>query len=187
MANYGMIAGSMASQDVRSYNRAGVVTGLQDSDTIPNGAFVVADNTTALPMSIYGTKETTLENFKKFTTGSKDTAYILDAAEVPQTEDVNGNTYRNGGILSNLEFAADKRLRFRKLVLDDRFYIFDGNIASGTPTVGQYVVATNASFGLTAQAAAGDSFSAVVEAVEPLNNGLQNKGNKYLCRVTKLN
>lgn len=186
MANFGIIAGDMASQDVRSYNRAGVVTGLAAGDKIPNGAFVVADNSTALPTGIYGDKEISLENFKKFTTGSAAAAYILDASAMPQITDANGNTYRAGDITSNLEFAADARLRFRKLMLEDRFYIFDGNI-TGTPVEGEFLIATNDSFNLTASASAGDSFTAIVEAAEPLNNGLRNAGKKYLCRVVKMN
>lgn len=188
MANYGMICGSMVSQDVKSKNRAGLVVGITAETKIPNGALVFADDTNSTPLAadIYGAAEISQEKFVQFTAGLTSAAYILDAAEVPQVTDVNGNTYKVGGILSNLEFAYDKALRYRKLEVEDLLYVFDGNI-TGSPAVGGHLVPTASSFQFTAQSnAATSGLDLRILDIEPLNAGLTNVGNKYLCKVVKL-
>lgn len=187
MANYGFEVNKMQSSYNAALCRAGKVTGLETTDKIPNGALVVADETTALPTSIYGTVDLNVENFKKFETGDTEAAYILDAAEVPEVTDVNGNTYRVGSIMTNLEYAYDKILRFRKLQPEDRMYIFDGNVTGTAPTVGQFLIPTNDSFLFTASAQAPVSGLGIkVLAILPLTAGLQNLGSKYLCKVTSI-
>ena len=56
MPNYGMEINKMQSSYNAALCRAGVVTGLAENAKVPNGGLVFADNTTALPDSIYGTK-----------------------------------------------------------------------------------------------------------------------------------
>lgn len=188
MPNYGMLAGHMESQSVDSKVRSGLVTGLQDTDTIPNGAFVVADNSQAkpLPENVYGIGNISCENFKKFATGEKGAAYVCDSADIPEAN-VGGNTYRVDGTLIGMEFAKDKLLRFRKLEVEDRYYVFDGNIGSGTVKLGEYLIPTANSFFYTAQATQATSgFCVRVEAILPLNAGLRNLGSKYLVKVVQL-
>jgi len=191
MANYGFKTNKLQSMFNAALIKAGVITGLTDTDVIPNGALVRADNTTALPANIYGGKDLNEENFAKFTSAGTSTVYVLDAAEVPQVTDASGNTYKVGSDLTALTFPYDiaRGLRFRELALNDRFYLFDGNVDGTAPTAGQYLTGKNASFlfELTSGGTAtGSGFEVVVQAVLPLTAGLTNKGNQYLCKVTSL-
>lgn len=185
MANYGMELNKMQSSYNAALVRSAKLTGLQNTDVIPNGALVLEDNSSSLPTTIYGTVDLELENFKQFTTGATEAAYIIDAAEVPQVADGNGNAYRVGANLTSMSFAYDKVLRARKLMAGDRFYIFDGNV-TGTVNVGYHLIPTNASFNFTAQSGAPVSgLDIVVQAILPLTAGLSNLGSKYLVKVVK--
>lgn len=187
MANYGMELNKMQSSYNAALCRAGIVTGLSENEKVPNGAVVFADDTSALPTTVYGTADLNLENFKKYASaGSNGAAYIVDSADINEFTDAYGNTYKVGSNLTSLEFARGKALRMRKLQPEDRLYIFDGNIAS-KPTVGQYLVPTNGSFQFTAQSGAPASgLALIVQAELPLTAGLQGLGSKYLCKVVKI-
>lgn len=186
MANYGFATNKLQSMDNKYMNRAGIISTTSLTE-IPNGAFVVADNASDLPTNIYGTADMNLENFKRFATGDTGAAYILDASLIPEVTDINGNTYKVGGILTNLKFDPYQGLKYRLLALEDRFYLFDGNIA-GTPSATNcYLAPTNGSFQLTASStAAASGFCAKIMATFPLNNGLRNAGVQYLCKVISL-
>ena len=187
MANYGMELNKMQSSYNAALCRAGVVTGLQDTDKVPNGGLVFADDTSALPTSVYGTADLNLENFKKYSSeGTNGAAYIIDSADIPECADGNNNVYKIGSNITSLQFAPNKPLRMRKLQPEDRLYIFDGNVAT-TPTVGQYLVPTNGSFQFTVQGSAPVSgLGLVVQAILPLTAGLQGLGSKYLCKVVRI-
>jgi hypothetical protein len=187
MANYGFATNKLQSMDNKYMNRAGIIT-TAELTTIPNGAFVVADNTTALPANIYSGKDLNLENFKQFETGDKGASYILDASLTPEVTDINGNTYKVGSILTNLTFDPYQGLKYRLLAQDDRFYLFDGNVGSGSPSLTNcYLAPTNDSFLFTASnTAAVSGFCAKIMAILPLNNGLRNAGSQYLCKVISL-
>lgn len=188
MANYGMELNKMQSSYNAALCRAGYVTGLQEKDTIPNGGLVFADNTTALPLTGYGTVDLNMENFKKYASaGGNGAAYIIDSADISEVADGSGNVYKIGNNLTSLSFTKDKRLRMRKLQPEDRLYIFDGNITGGAATVGQYLVPTDDSFFFTAQDDAPDSgLALIVQGILPLTAGLQGLGNKYLTKVVSI-
>lgn len=185
MANYGISPNKMQSSYNDALLRAGIVTGLQATDEVPNGALVFADNTTALPTSTYGTLSINAENFKKYADGVTTAAYIVDGAEVNTVLGKDGNSYRVGSNLTSLSFPKDTILRMRKLQPEDRFYLFDGNV-TGNVAVGNYLIPTADSFNFTAQAAAGDGLSILVQAILPLTAGLTSLGSQYLCKVVKI-
>lgn len=189
MAKYGFERGFMQSMFNAALCRAGIVTGLNDGETIPNGGLVYADNTTAPVQTVYGTVDLNLENFVRYSAaGSNGSAYIIDSADIPEVTDANGNIYKMGSDLTNLEFSSDKALRMRKLEVEDKVYIFDGNIVDTSAiTVGYYLVPTDGSFQFTAQAAAPQSGLALrVMGILPLTSGLTAGGTKYYCKVTAL-
>jgi hypothetical protein len=186
MPNYGMEINKMQSSYNAALCRAGVVTGLADGVKVPNGGLVFADNTSALPTSIYGTVDLNLENFKQYAASGNGAAYIIDSADVPEVTDANGNTYKVGADVTSLEFAQGKALRMRKLQPEDRLYIYDGNV-TGTAARGSYLKPTADSFKFTADSSAPASgLALIVQAVLPLTAGLANKGNKYLCKVVSI-
>jgi hypothetical protein len=90
--------------------------------------------------------------------------------------------------MTNLQYSVTKNLKFVLLQKEDRFYLFDGNVASGSPSLTNcYLAPTNDSFLFTASSSAAVSgFCAKIEAVLPLNNGLTNAGSQYLCKVISL-
>ena len=187
MANYGFERNQLESMFNASLCRAGVVTGLSSSDKIPNGALVFADNTSALPSTIYGTADLNLQNFAKYAGSDDGAAYIVDSADVNEVSDAAGNSYRVGDVLTSLEFPYDKALRMRQLKVEDRFYIFDGNVTGSTPQVGYHLIPTASSFQFTCQSSAPASgLDILVLGVLPLTAGLQNLGKKYLVKVVSL-
>ena len=187
MANYGFERNQLESMFNASLCRAGVVTGLSSSDKIPNGALVFADNTSALPSTIYGTADLNLQNFAKYAGSDDGAAYIVDSADVNEVSDAAGNSYRVGDILTSLEFPYDKALRMRQLKVEDRFYIFDGNVTGSTPQVGYHLVPTASSFAYTCQSGAPVSgLDLLIIGVLPLTAGLNNLGSKYLVKVVGL-
>ena len=189
MANYGFERNQLESMFNASLCRAGVVTGLSSSDKIPNGALVFADNTSALPSTIYGTADLNLQNFAKYAGSGDGAAYIVDSADVNEVSDAAGNSYRVGDVLTSLEFPYDKALRMRQLKVEDRFYIFDGNIAAGgtAPAAGVHLVPTTGSFLFTSQGSSPASgLDIQILAVLPLTAGLANLGSKYLVKVVSL-
>lgn len=189
MANYGFERNQLESMFNASLCRAGIVTGLADNAKVPNGALVFADNTSALPTTIYGTVDLNLQNFAQYSGSGDGAAYIVDSADVNETTDAAGNVYRNGDIITNLEFPKTKALRMRQLKVEDRFYIFDGNIAAGgtTPDVGVHLVPTTSSFLFTSQASSPASgLDIQIMGVLPLTAGLNNLGSKYLVKVVSL-
>lgn len=186
MPNYGMEINKMQSSYNAALCRAGVVTGLAENAKVPNGGLVFADNTTALPDSIYGTKDLNLENFKQYAASGNGAAYIIDSADIPEVTDANGNVYKVGSDVTSLEFSQDKPLRMRKLQPEDRLYIYDGNVTEAA-VVGNYLKPTTNSFFFTKDTTAPVSgLGLVVQAVLPLTAGLMNKGNKYLCKVVSI-
>lgn len=186
MANYGFATNKMRSMDNAYANRAGVIT-TENITNIPNGAFVVADNASELPLNIYNVANIELENFKQFATGDTGAPYILDACLIPEVTDINGNTYKVGAITTNMSFDPYQGLKYRQLHLEDRFYLFDGNIAGSPSMVNKFLAPTNKSFQLTASDTAAVSGLCIqIMAILPLNNGLQNVGNQYLCKVIQV-
>lgn len=186
MANYGFEVGLLKSSFNDAMLRSGVVT-TEGVTSIPNGALVFADFATAIPNNVYGSKEENLENFKRFTTGDDEPAYILDASAIPNLKDEANNVYNVGNIMTGMTFAPDKVLRYRELALNDRFYVYDGNI-TGTPSdTNKYLVPTNGSFNFTATDTDPES-GLVVQIIKekPLNRGVKNVGKKYLCRVVRI-
>ena len=187
MANYGFEAVAMQSMGNAYLNRSGVVTGLQSTDTIPNGGLVQVDLASTIPQTIYNTASPNTQNFTKYTAAGKGAFYVIDACDVPTATDANGQVYRVGSDTTNLSFAYNKYLKFRQLAVDDVFYVYDGNIAATVPTVNQYLVPTASSFAYTQDASAPASGLGLrVEAIEGLTAGLTNKGLKYRCRVVSL-
>lgn len=186
MANYGFATNKMISMDNAYANRAGVIT-TQSLTSIPNGAFVVADNASALPLNIYGTTNIELENFKRFATNDTGAAYILDASLIPEVTDINGNTYKAGAIVTNMSFIPSQGLKYRQLFLEDRFYLFDGNISGTVSASNKYLVPDNGSFLLAAASSIPQTgFCVQIMGELPLNNGLNNVGSQYLCKVIQL-
>ena len=187
MANYGFERNQLESMFNASLCRAGIVTGISDDTKVPNGALVFADNSSALPTTIYGTVDLNLQNFAQYAGGGDGAAYIVDSADVNETTDAAGNVYRNGDIITNLEFPKTKALRMRQLKVEDRFYIFDGNVTGSTPQAGYHLIPTSSSFQFTCQAGAPVSgLDIIVLAVLPLTAGLNNLGSKYLVKVVSL-
>lgn len=187
MANYGFERNQLESMFNASLCRAGIVTGLADNAKVPNGALVFADNTSALPTTIYGTVDLNLQNFAQYSGSGDGAAYIVDSADVNETTDAAGNVYRNGDIITNLEFPKTKALRMRQLKVEDRFYIFDGNVTGSTPQAGYHLIPTSSSFQFTCQSSAPVSgLDIIVLAVLPLTAGLNNLGSKYLVKVVSL-
>lgn len=187
MANYGFERNQLESMFNASLCRAGIVTGLADNVKVPNGALVFADNTSALPTTIYGTVDLNLQNFAQYSGSGDGAAYIVDSADVNETTDAAGNVYRNGDIITNLEFPKTKALRMRQLKVEDRFYIFDGNVTGSTPQAGYHLIPTSSSFQFTCQSSAPASgLDIIVLAVLPLTAGLNNLGSKYLVKVVSL-
>lgn len=187
MANYGFERNMLESMFNASLCRPGIVTGLADNAKVPNGALVFADNTSALPTTIYGTVDLNLQNFAQYSGSGDGAAYIVDSADVNETTDAAGNVYRNGDIITNLEFPKTKALRMRQLKVEDRFYIFDGNVTGSTPQAGYHLIPTSSSFQFTCQSSAPASgLDIIVLAVLPLTAGLNNLGSKYLVKVVSL-
>lgn len=188
MSNYGINVAIAQAQFNAALNRSGVITTtFEKGETIPNGAFVVADHTSALVEDIYGGVESGILPMKQFETEDTGAVYVLDAAENPEIKDARGNVYKIGSYLLGLEFDPAKVMRYRKVSLDDRFEIFDGNVNSNAVAVGDYLTLTNDSFLLTdANAVMGNGFALQVKAILPLNAGLRNAGSKYLCDVVQL-
>lgn len=187
MANYGFERNKLESMYNASLCRAGIVTGLGTGVKVPNGALVFADNTSALPTSIYGTADLNLENFAQYAGSNDGAAYVVDSADINEISDAAGNVYRVGDTLTSLEFEQGKALRMRQLKVEDRFYIFDGNVTGSTPQAGYHLIPTTSSFQFTCQSSAPVSgLDILILAVLPLTAGLANLGSKYLVKVVSL-
>lgn len=187
MANYGFERNMLESMFNASLCRAGIVTGLGTGVKVPNGALVFADNTSALPTTPYGTVDLNLQNFKQYVGSNDGAAYVVDSADINEVTDAAGNAYRVGDILTSLEFDQSKALRMRQLKVEDRFYIFDGNVTGATPQVGYHLIPTASSFAYTCQSSAPVSgLDLLIIGVLPLTAGLNNLGSKYLVKVVGL-
>lgn len=186
--NYGINVQIAQAQFNSALNRSGIITTRFEDDTlIPNGAFVVADHTSALPADIYGGVETGILPMKQYETEDSGSVYVLDAAENPELKDARGNVYKVGTYMLGLEFDPEKVMRYRRVCLDDRYEVYSDNVNSHTVVVGDYLKLTNDSFLLTdANAAIGVGFALKVKEILPLNAGLRNAGSKYLCDVVQL-
>ena len=187
MANYGIYPVKMQAQFNDALNKAGVVT-TSGVTSVPNGALVIDDVTSALPENIYGVGDINLFNFKRFATNDKGAFYVLDSAEVPEVTDGVGNVYKVGDFTLSRTYAPTRVLRYRQLFLGDRIEIFDGNITgSAVGTTNKFLIPTNNSFNFTADSsAAASGLCLKIIASYPLNAGITNCGTKYLAQVISL-
>lgn len=114
-----------------------------------------------------------------------DEVAIVDYAGISEGS-IAGNTYKEGIKLYNLTAPAGEIVRARRLYLHDKFWLGDGDFASA-PVIGQYAVATVASFLHTpaaSQPATGYAIKVLLS--EDLTAGMASKGLIYLCEVVQL-
>lgn len=185
--NYGFKVGLCKSQFNDAYLISGKLTTDIGANKIPNGAFVVYDIAGNLTDNIYGSKDVNVVPIKRFSTNDTGSAYIVDLAITPEVTDDNGNTYKIGSILTNLQTGKDTIVRAREMAKNDTFYLFDGNVTGTVSAANKYLVPTNNSFNLTAtDTKPNDGFCAVIQDTMALNRGITNVGNQYFCRVIQL-
>lgn len=186
MAKVGIYSVSMEAKGNPYLNRSLEITGLVTPEVIPNGGLVVCDITSVAPPTVFSTTSPNRENARKWVTAdaAKFAFYILNIVGVPTAIDGNGQIFRVGSDVTNLSYPIGTCVRGQKLKEDDIFYVYDGLIQGTAPTIGQFLVPTNASFKYTTAATLPTSgLSMVVDSIEGLTAGLSGSDLKYRCRV----
>ena len=179
MANL-FYAGKMLSQDADSQvTNAKAAVALKDGSLVALGD-LVADTTYAASGDYeYDVYAATAP------AAATDEVAIVDLADIDGGE-INGNYYKMGVKLHNLEAPANTVVRVRRLHKHDKFWLGEGNFES-TPTVGQYAEAKASSFKHDPKASAtGGQYAVKILKEQDLTTGMQSNGKMYLVEVIDL-
>lgn len=130
---------TMASEDVKSYNRSVIYTVGGTATEITNGAVV---KLLSPATNIFGTSDMTTY-LAATPAADTDSVYVLDIVESPYATSGTLN-FRVLENVTDLKAPAGTAVRARKLKIDDTFLLGSDNFASA-PTVGQYAIPTAAS------------------------------------------
>lgn len=178
-------AGLMASQQL-DVDLAGALVQDSGSDiAVKDGSLVVLGDLIA---------DTTYKNSGDFEYNAykaaapaavTDEVCIVDYAGI-SGGDINGNYYKMGVKLYNLEAPAGEIVRVRRLHLHDKYWIGADNFESA-PTVGQFAELKAGSMKHDPKAAlTGGQFAVKILKAEDLTVGMESSGLKYLCEVVAL-
>lgn len=114
-----------------------------------------------------------------------DEIVIVDYAGISEGT-INGNEYKLGNKLYDLEIPAGEIFRVRRLALHDKFWLGESNFAT-TPTVGAYagIKANDMKHAALTEIPA-NGYAVKVLLAEDLTTGMRNNGKLYLCEVVQL-
>ena len=178
MANV-MYAGKMISKDVDTYLSNAVA-----DVAIKDGSLVVLGNLAA--DTTYDNNGLEYDLYEAAApAAATDEVVIVDYAGISEGI-INGNDYKMGHKLYNLEVPAGTPTRVRRLALHDKFWLGDGNFESA-PVVGEYAIAAAGKYTHAPAAQLPNAGYAVkVLLVQDLTTGMRSNGKLYLCEVVQL-
>lgn len=114
-----------------------------------------------------------------------DEVVLLDYAGISEGV-INGNNYKMGKKLYDINVPANRPCRARRLFLHDKFWL-SGDCFDTAPTVGKFATAAAGEFTHAASATAPQSgYYVKILAKEGLVAGMKDQGYRYLCEVMGL-
>lgn len=114
-----------------------------------------------------------------------DEVVIVDYAGI-SGGDINGNYYKMGIKLYDLEAPAGEIVRVRRLHLHDKYWLGASNFES-TPVVGEFAeLKANSMKHDPKSALTGGQFGVKILKEQDLTTGMQSNGKVYLCEVVAL-
>ncbi len=178
MANV-MYAGKMISKDVDTYLSNAIA-----AQPIKDGSLVVLGDLAA--DTTYDNNGLEYDLYEAAApVAATDEVVIVDYAGISEGI-INGNDYKMGHRLYNLEVPAGVPMRVRRFALHDKFWLGESNFET-TPVVGEYAGATAGKFTHTPSATIPQAGYAVkVLLAEDLTTGMRSNGKLYLCEVVQL-
>ena len=182
---YLFFAGKMLSQDADSQLAGALFQSSGNNAAVKNGSLVVlgalADDTTYAD-----TGDFEYDVYKATAPAAvTDEVVIVDIAGVSGGE-INGNYYKLGVKLYDLEAPAGEIVRVRRLHLHDKFWLGASNFESA-PTVGQYAELKANSVKHDPKASkTGGQYAVKILKSQDLTTGMESNGLMYLCEVVDL-
>ena len=178
-----MYYGKMVSDQIDAYLTNGVADAPLYDGTLVTLGNLVADTTYAATGDVqYDLYEATAAAAGTEVDG------IIDYAGISEGE-INGNQYKMGDRLYNLQVPAGTNFRVRRLNLHDKFWLGESAFGNNAPTVeGHAAVGTVA--GELAPLADGQEFPegliVKILAVKDLTTGMRAQGKVYFVEVVQL-